>query len=90
MLEYRDCTEMVLELLAVSGWREVPVIRNCPERQGVIQPGSQVTSLMPMPDDVLAGTYRVRYKVIHVITQDASEYGKVPAAQLMTNVFAVR
>ena len=90
VLGYGPCTNMLLDMLTVAGWREVPMLRNCTEEERLVQPGSQATAQMPLPADAIAATYRVRFKFIHVIMQNAPDDGLVPRAQLMTNAFAIR
>lgn len=89
-LGFGACTNMLLEQLTEAGWREVPAARNCTEEERLVGPGSQTTAHVPLPAETPAGAYRVRFRNIHVIMQYAPDDGLVPAAQLMTNVFAVR
>jgi hypothetical protein len=89
-LLYYGC-DVVLDVLTTSGWRRAPMASlPCIDRLVGIGPRSEGTMQLLLPDETVAGVYRVRFERIRVAGKYEASDAIVPYEQLTTNVFAVQ
>jgi hypothetical protein len=88
-IQAQTCGDVVLDKLTTSGWQPIPEKRACTDNIQGVDPNSTKIDGWDIPVNATAGTYRFRYEKMLVWPDGAPPF-YVPAAQLVTNVFAVR
>lgn len=83
------CSNGAVEKLTSMGWKRVPDTIGCTDQLFLAPPGAVSFTSRRIPATATPGTYRVRFAWMVVMPEGVAEF-PVPAAQLVTNAFAVR